>query len=97
MGAFQSYLLHQVDVSTDCEHARPYSNVFGLEPNYPYAKHVYTLVRKYSIYIYRCCTVNYPQGWPKFVSNAFVTTPDSKSLVHVYLGPFSTNTILANG
>ncbi|OCH96340.1 hypothetical protein OBBRIDRAFT_854604 [Obba rivulosa] len=57
----------------------PYSNVFGLEPNYP------------------CCTVNHPQGWPKFITNSFVTTPDGNSLVQVYLGPFSTNTTLANG
>ncbi|KAI0825775.1 hypothetical protein BC629DRAFT_1586645 [Irpex lacteus] len=57
----------------------PYSNVFGLEPNYP------------------CCTVNHPQGWPKFISNAFVTTPDDASLVHVYLGPFQTSVTLANG
>ncbi|KAJ7222587.1 hypothetical protein GGX14DRAFT_664365 [Mycena pura] len=56
----------------------PYSNVFGLEPNYP------------------CCTVNHPQGWPKFITNAFVTTPDMASLVHVYLGPFSTSVVLAN-
>ncbi|CAL1715195.1 unnamed protein product [Somion occarium] len=56
-----------------------YSNVFGLEPNYP------------------CCTVNHPQGWPKFVSNSFVTTPDQKSLVHVYLGPFDTSVTLAGG
>jgi DUF1680 family protein len=55
-----------------------YSNVFGLEPNYP------------------CCTVNHPQGWPKFVSNAFLTTPDQKSLVHLYLGPFSTKVTLAS-
>ncbi|KAF7319812.1 hypothetical protein MKEN_00763900 [Mycena kentingensis (nom. inval.)] len=57
----------------------PYSNVFGLEPNYP------------------CCTVNHPQGWPKFITNAFVTTPDMASLVQVYLGPFSTSVTLANG
>ncbi|KDR72302.1 hypothetical protein GALMADRAFT_768590 [Galerina marginata CBS 339.88] len=55
-----------------------YSNVFGLEPNYP------------------CCTVNHPQGWPKFVTNAFVTTPNKTSLVNVYLGPFETTTTLAS-
>ncbi|KDQ32865.1 hypothetical protein PLEOSDRAFT_1033818, partial [Pleurotus ostreatus PC15] len=46
---------------------------------------------------YPCCTVNHPQGWPKFVSNAFLTTPDQKSLVHLYLGPFSTTATLASG
>ncbi|KZV87063.1 hypothetical protein EXIGLDRAFT_724132 [Exidia glandulosa HHB12029] len=46
----------------------PYSNVFGLEPNY---------------------------RWPKFITNSFVVTPDNKSLVQVYLGPFSTSTTLA--
>jgi hypothetical protein len=56
-----------------------YSNVFGLEPNYP------------------CCTVNHPQGWPKFISNAFLTTPDQASLVHLYLGPFVTSVTLAGG
>ncbi|KAH7928745.1 hypothetical protein BV22DRAFT_1126265 [Leucogyrophana mollusca] len=44
-----------------------------------------------------CCTVNHPQGWPKFVTNAFVTTPDQASLIHLYLGPFSVATTLANG
>ncbi|KAH9474823.1 hypothetical protein JR316_0013289 [Psilocybe cubensis] len=56
-----------------------YSNVFGLDPNYP------------------CCTVNHPQGWPKFVSNAFLTTPDQASLVNIYLGPFETSTTLSSG
>ncbi|KAJ7072743.1 hypothetical protein C8F01DRAFT_1105077 [Mycena amicta] len=54
----------------------PYSNVFGLEPNYP------------------CCTVDFPQGWPKFITNAFLVTPDHRSLVHLYLGPFSTSVVL---
>ncbi|KAJ7048624.1 hypothetical protein C8F01DRAFT_1276822 [Mycena amicta] len=40
---------------------------------------------------------NHPQGWPKFITNAFVTTPDMSSLVHVYLGPFSTSVTLVNG
>ncbi|KAF8075777.1 hypothetical protein FPV67DRAFT_381902 [Lyophyllum atratum] len=57
----------------------PYSNVFGLEPNYP------------------CCTVNFPQGWAKFVSNAFLATPDGRSLVHLYLGPFSVKMTLMGG
>lgn len=45
----------------------------------------------------RCCTVNHPQGWPKFVSNAFVTTPDQSGLVQLYHGPFSTSTTLTGG
>ncbi|KAF5317643.1 hypothetical protein D9758_018632 [Tetrapyrgos nigripes] len=57
----------------------PYSNGFGLEPNYP------------------CCTVNFPQGWPKFITNAFLKTADGKSLVHLYLGPFSTEVTLSDG
>lgn len=48
-------------------------------------------------YVPSCCTVNHPQGWPKFISNAFVATADQKSLVHVYLGPYSVNTTLAHG
>lgn len=41
--------------------------------------------------------MNHPQGYPKFVSNSFVTTPDNRSLVQVYLGPFSTKTTLSGG
>ncbi|KAF8313597.1 hypothetical protein DL93DRAFT_2058901 [Clavulina sp. PMI_390] len=55
-----------------------YSNVFGLEPNYP------------------CCTVNHPQGFPKYVSNAFVVTGDKSSLLQVYLAPLTVSTTLAN-
>ncbi|KAH8119841.1 hypothetical protein DFH11DRAFT_1556842, partial [Phellopilus nigrolimitatus] len=57
----------------------PYSNVFGLEPNYP------------------CCTVNHGQGFPKFITNSFVTTVDKSSLVQVYLGPLTAKMVLAGG
>ncbi|KIY46374.1 hypothetical protein FISHEDRAFT_75713 [Fistulina hepatica ATCC 64428] len=43
---------------------------------------------------YPCCTVAFPKGWPKFIANAFMVTPDHKSLVHVYLGPFKVATTL---
>ncbi|KAJ7655377.1 hypothetical protein B0H17DRAFT_1099127 [Mycena rosella] len=55
----------------------PYSNVFGLEPNYP------------------CCTVDFPQGFPKFATNSFLVTPDRAALVHLYLGPFEAAAVLA--
>ncbi|KAF9444894.1 hypothetical protein P691DRAFT_735811 [Macrolepiota fuliginosa MF-IS2] len=81
----RQYLQQQNQVASKNMNPNPfpndgaYSNVFGLQPNYP------------------CCTVNFPQGLPKFISNAFLTTPDQKSLVHLYLGPFSTSTTLASG
>ncbi|KZV90509.1 hypothetical protein EXIGLDRAFT_740764 [Exidia glandulosa HHB12029] len=46
---------------------------------------------------YPCCTVNHPQGFPKFVSNSFATTADNRGLVQVYLGPFSAKTTLSGG
>ncbi|EJD54087.1 hypothetical protein AURDEDRAFT_157341 [Auricularia subglabra TFB-10046 SS5] len=44
---------------------------------------------------YPCCTVNHPQGFPKFVSNAFVATSDNTALVQAYLGPFTAQATLA--
>ncbi|CAE6478193.1 unnamed protein product [Rhizoctonia solani] len=54
-----------------------YSNVFGLEPNYP------------------CCTVNHPQGFPKFISHAVLASVDQKSLTQIYFGPLAVKTTLS--
>ncbi|KAF9054831.1 hypothetical protein BJ165DRAFT_1399979 [Panaeolus papilionaceus] len=36
---------------------------------------------------YPCCTVNHPQGYPKFWYHTFMIDNSDKSLVHVLLGP----------
>jgi len=40
---------------------------------------------------YGCCTVNFPQGWPKFVSNLYFKTPDNGIIAAAY-GPSVVNT-----
>lgn len=81
----RQYLQEQNQIAAQTMNPNPfpsdgdYSNVFGLEPNYP------------------CCTVNHPQGWPKFVTNAWLTTIDGESLVQLYHGPMQTTTTLSNG
>ncbi|KAL1948745.1 hypothetical protein VTO73DRAFT_10551 [Trametes versicolor] len=45
----------------------------------------------------RCYIHTYPEGWPDFIANAFMTTPDRAALIHVYPGPFTANTTLAGG
>ncbi|KAL1948748.1 hypothetical protein VTO73DRAFT_10554 [Trametes versicolor] len=44
-----------------------------------------------------CSVHTYPEGWPDFIYDAFLTTADRTSLVHVHPGPFTVNTTLAEG
>lgn len=46
---------------------------------------------------YPCCTVNHPQGYPKFVSNMFSRTHSADGIVHALLGPGSVNTTTTSG
>lgn len=46
--------------------------------------------------LYPCCTVNHPQGYPKFVTNSWVSV-GSKGLGHALLGPTNVKTRVNGG
>ncbi|KAK7044649.1 hypothetical protein R3P38DRAFT_2879974 [Favolaschia claudopus] len=45
---------------------------------------------------YPCCTVNHPQGYPKFWAHAFFADSSANALIHTFLGPISFARTLAN-
>lgn len=72
-----------------------YAHQYVAQPNQPWSKHLQevpfwntnNLSQTYGLEPnYPCCTVNHPQGYPKYVANSFVEVTDGR-IAHVLLGP----------
>ncbi|KIY73670.1 hypothetical protein CYLTODRAFT_416702 [Cylindrobasidium torrendii FP15055 ss-10] len=68
----------------------------NMTPNPFYVNSAYSNVFGLEPY-YPCCTVNHPQGWPKFIANSFLFNTAQTELVHAHLGPATVSTTMANG
>lgn len=75
------------------------------EPNQPWTKNlsatpfsdVNTVGQQYTLEgNYPCCTVNHPQGYPKFLAASYVQV-GSDGLAHALLAPANVSTTLKNG
>ncbi|KAJ9143330.1 Six-hairpin glycosidase-like protein [Pleurostoma richardsiae] len=75
------------------------------EPNQPWSKNltstpfsdVNTVGQMYTLEgNYPCCTVNHPQGYPKFLAASYVYAGES-GLAHALLAPANVSTTLKNG
>lgn len=45
---------------------------------------------------YPCCTVNFPQGYPKLLSNSWMRSPEHNGIAHVVLLPSDIKTTVSN-
>jgi len=45
---------------------------------------------------YPCCTVNHPQGYPKFWAHSFMADQALDTIMHIFLGPAQLSTTLSN-
>lgn len=79
--------------------------VYMSQPNQPYSKNlsetpfydVNTVGQTFGLEPnYPCCTVNHPQGLPKFTQSAYLTLGDA-GLLHALLSPTTVTTTLGNG
>ncbi|KAF2215515.1 hypothetical protein CERZMDRAFT_36075 [Cercospora zeae-maydis SCOH1-5] len=82
-----------------------WAHQYMTQPNQPYAEPLkqtpfYNVNNRSTIFglepQYVCCTVNHPQGWPKFLSNSWVRV-GMTGIAHALLSPSSVNATVGGG